>query len=647
MLKSMRRKTITRNIIIGIIVALLASYVLVSFGQAPPKVQGDVIARLGDSTIKFRDALIQKENLRSRFTSLDAERINQFAASTLISDAIFLHGAKDAGMHVSDEELKDYVVHLRKMLGGEDHYLTNEQWRDFIQYRYRLQVENFEEYLRDKEILVQRFRTILGDSAFLPEAELKQAYIQENTKLDMELVLLNPYMVREQVALDDAALRAYYDANPQLFMSGDQRQIRFVTVEKKAFQDAITPSEEDISTYYEDNKERAFKDPEKVKISHILLAMADRTEEEATDTLNDIRQEIEDGLDFAEAAKKYSEHGPTKESGGQLPLSPRGQLARQFGPEFEKAAFDTQVGSMSQPVKSRLGMHLIRVEERTPEGIRSLDDCRDEIVKILKREKGTVQARTRASDFLAQLELGRGFEEAASEMELTVSVSPFFDAHNQSNLGDVLGMNGRVRQKVFELEKVEDFTEVIDAGAMFVVAQWAAEKEPEPLPFDENLMRIRLSAQSLRGKELILKTLDEIKAKLAADASMDLRTACGSYDFIADNAVMQTGLFGADDVPVQLRVPEIDVEEDLFPLEQGAFLGPMEVRNETQFVLGRVVQKESADMELYAKERMNIISSLRGEAQYELLSLYADAMRETLDPNQQIAARVQATLAKF
>ncbi len=85
---------------------------------------------------------------------------------------------------------------------------------------------------------------------------------------------------------------------------------------------------------------------------HLLVS----TEEEC---LN-IKKEIEDGLDFADAAKKYSSC-PSKAQGGDLGEFGPGQMV----PEFDKVVFSADVGSLEGPVKTQFGYHLLEVTARS------------------------------------------------------------------------------------------------------------------------------------------------------------------------------------------------------------------------------------------------------------------------------------------
>lgn len=87
------------------------------------------------------------------------------------------------------------------------------------------------------------------------------------------------------------------------------------------------------------------------RASHILV----KTEQEAVS----IQKRIADGEDFAAVAKRFSKC-PSGKNGGDLGWFGKGMMV----PEFEKAAFEEEVGKIVGPVKTQFGYHLIKVTGR-------------------------------------------------------------------------------------------------------------------------------------------------------------------------------------------------------------------------------------------------------------------------------------------
>lgn len=73
----------------------------------------------------------------------------------------------------------------------------------------------------------------------------------------------------------------------------------------------------------------------------------------------DLKQQLANGADFAELAKKHSSC-PSSSDGGNLGAFGPGQMV----PEFDQVVFSAPVGVVQGPVKTQFGMHLLEVTSR-------------------------------------------------------------------------------------------------------------------------------------------------------------------------------------------------------------------------------------------------------------------------------------------
>jgi peptidyl-prolyl cis-trans isomerase SurA len=85
----------------------------------------------------------------------------------------------------------------------------------------------------------------------------------------------------------------------------------------------------------------------------------------ALNKTQNIRDEIIAGLTFADAAKKYSEDIQSGENGGNLGYVSRGTFVQ----EFDKVVFTLDLNTLSEPVKTQFGYHLIEVLQRSGEKV--------------------------------------------------------------------------------------------------------------------------------------------------------------------------------------------------------------------------------------------------------------------------------------
>jgi peptidyl-prolyl cis-trans isomerase C/foldase protein PrsA len=144
--------------------------------------------------------------------------------------------------------------------------------------------------------------------------------------------------------------------------------------------DGVVITEEEVENYYEENKSK-FKRPARVKARHILVTTDDKTDQEAKAKAKEVLNKLKEGADFATLAKEYSE-GPSAENGGDLGYFSKGQMV----PAFEQAAFSLQVDEISEPVKTKFGYHIIKVEDKQEAEIVSLADAKEKIKNLLTQQ---------------------------------------------------------------------------------------------------------------------------------------------------------------------------------------------------------------------------------------------------------------------
>jgi parvulin-like peptidyl-prolyl isomerase len=139
----------------------------------------------------------------------------------------------------------------------------------------------------------------------------------------------------------------------------------------------VEPTEEEVQDFYDENKATRFTIPERRCIRHILFA--EDQEEEA----EDVKDQLENGGDFAELAEEYSEDPGSRERGGDLGCQPKGG----FVSEFDEAAFDAEEGEILGPVETDFGYHIIEVTDIQPEEVTPLEEVAPEIEERLSQQR--------------------------------------------------------------------------------------------------------------------------------------------------------------------------------------------------------------------------------------------------------------------
>jgi parvulin-like peptidyl-prolyl isomerase len=153
----------------------------------------------------------------------------------------------------------------------------------------------------------------------------------------------------------------------------------------------VEVTDEDVQAYYEENQAQ-FEQPASRKVRHILVkskALADR-----------IHRELENGADFAQLAKRYSEDPGSKNEGGEL-TAQKGATV----PPFDKTAFELDTGELSDPVKTQFGWHIIEaVDDVVEANTQDLSAVEEQIRATLLDEKKNTRINEWAKELEARFE---------------------------------------------------------------------------------------------------------------------------------------------------------------------------------------------------------------------------------------------------
>jgi parvulin-like peptidyl-prolyl isomerase len=143
----------------------------------------------------------------------------------------------------------------------------------------------------------------------------------------------------------------------------------------------VGPSQKEIEQFYEQNKAAQFTTPEARCTRHILFNKDQKAKAE------EVKQQLQNGGDFAELAKEYSQDPGSAEQGGELGCIGRGETV----PNFEEAVFNAKQGEIVGPVETEFGYHLIEVTEIQEEATQPLSEVEGQI-----RDQLTTEAQSQA-----------------------------------------------------------------------------------------------------------------------------------------------------------------------------------------------------------------------------------------------------------
>jgi foldase protein PrsA len=155
-----------------------------------------------------------------------------------------------------------------------------------------------------------------------------------------------------------------------------KKQVIMSAVQEDVLKD-VTVTDEDVQTYYDENKDKQFSVGAGANVAHILV--------DSEDTAKSLKAKLDAGADFATLAKENSKDTGTATKGGSLGFVPYNST--QYVAEFVEGFKNLKEGEVSQPVKSQYGYHLIKATGLKAATITPLDQVKDQIKSTLLQQK--------------------------------------------------------------------------------------------------------------------------------------------------------------------------------------------------------------------------------------------------------------------
>lgn len=191
--------------------------------------------------------------------------------------------------------------------------------------------------------------------------------------------------------------------------------VSFKPVPTKPERDAV--SEAEINTYFNAHK-KDYERPGSAVLSIVAISRR-ATAADSAETLKKItalRAEMAKGTKLEDIAKRESDDSVTGSKGGDLGRSVKGAYVK----AFDNAAFSLPLGTVSQPIKTEYGYHLIRVDNRKADTV-----WLHHVLKLVKQGDSVATKTDREADRLAKLAAGSlvpaAFDTATKAMGLLVS----------------------------------------------------------------------------------------------------------------------------------------------------------------------------------------------------------------------------------
>ncbi len=414
---------ITTFVLFGLLIASFAVWGIGDIFRGSSPVSS--IAKVGGEPIPTRDytqALSREVNrLSARFGGqLDMDQARAFGIpeqvlNGMIGRALFDRKGADLGMLVTDDQ-------IRRLIAQQDAFKNDRGGFDRARFEQQLRIlgmgeGEYVETLR-RDLIRQQLAGAVSAAVVVPRQLVEALYGYRNERRVAQYVMVRSDSFTDMAAPNEPALEAFHKEFSERFMAPERRTVTLVELHAAdlATESAVSEAQlrEEFETRFED-----FVTPETRGLEQIVFENGDQA--------RDARTRLDGGADFATVAEDMT---------GDKPID-LGVMERDALPEeLAQAAFALSDGTVSEPVESVLGWHILRVVKIEPRQEPTFAEVREELAKEVALRIAIDSMVSIANQLDDELGAGASLDQAARALNLTARRIEAIDRQGRDSAGE-------------------------------------------------------------------------------------------------------------------------------------------------------------------------------------------------------------------
>lgn len=586
--------------ILGIIVIVFVFWGVGSFSSK----RANRVAMVNGEVIDIREyqeaynKLVEqvKAKLGSNFNEeiMKALNIKKRALDNVILKRLLIQEAKKMKFSVADDELKQVIGSIEAF--QRDGAFNKKEYERALS-RNHMVPDVFEESVRES-ILIERLMSFITGNVKVTENEALKWFNWKGALVNVDYVLFEPDKYKD-INPSTEELKEFFDKNKQTYKTEKKVKASYALFGPDAYFDRVKVGDNDIKEYYESNIDK-FISPKTVDASHILCKVDEGASLEqielAKQKADKVSKMIEEGQPFTKLAKQYSDC-PSKANGGHLGAFEKKAMVEPFASK----AFSMEQGEISEPVLTRFGWHIIKIEKINKEKTLSLKEVENKIRTKLINEKAKKLAYAEAEQLFDMAIDIKSLSTAAEKLGMQIKTTDFFSQKDVSDAKDA-DMQVLVESGVFAMPDKE-ISDIKEIGNKYCIVEVMETMLPKIPDLDDVKDAVKADLIKEIKWEKAKKDAEDLLSALKKDD--DLIKESKKYTLTPS----ETGLFGRNGTMGSIGY-EPQLSEAAFKLSGNNQYTEGPVKGNNGFYVIRFKERKYPSEQDFAKEKEKIENAL-------------------------------------
>ena len=423
---------------------------------------------------------------------LDEDTSLSLIKNEIINQKTLLAQAKRMGLTTSEQKAKQEIINLDNFQG--------DQGFDQALFESSVRMNGFttDEYIRlvQESMSLDTLLKAMGVSAFPIEKEIIAMASMLETSRDINFIKINKAELENAQEASLTEGQEFYDANPFLFLSQEQRDFSYIVLTFDAFKEQVNVPDgyiEEAYADYTDDIEGQMQN----RISHYMIEKSNYDNAvDAREAIDKVLKDIQSGmLTFENAVTESSDDAGSKDSVGDLGFS----SGDAFPEEFETAISSMALNELSEVLELDDSFHILKLTEVLKPEVKSSAEMEKQLLEELVDAEALALMQEGFLDLEAMVLEGSTLGELADAAKQSISITGLQNIE-EINLQ---GFDNYSSEDLFDAAVAPNKIEIFESEDSYAFVMLTQKLESSVQPFIDVAEQAITEVRSQKANQLI------------------------------------------------------------------------------------------------------------------------------------------------
>ena len=478
-----------------------------SYGTVNGEPVTQIDINIATSNVVQRLKLIYGEEFS--LEDLDEETSLGLIKNQIINSKTLIAQAKRMGLTSSEEKAKQEIINQDSFQG--------DQGFDQALFESSIRMAGYspDEYIRlvQESISLDSLTNAMSVSAFPIEKDIITMAAMLETSRDINFIKINKDDLENSQKASLVEGQEFYDANPFLFLSQEQRDFSYIVLTFDAFKEQVNVPDGYIAEAYADYIE-GIEGQMQNRISHYMVEKSNYdSSANARQGIDKVLKDIQSGiLTFEDAVTESSDDAGSKDSFGDLGLS----SGDAFPEEFETAISNMVLNELSEVLELEDSFHILKLTEVLKPEVKTLAAMEKQLLEELVDAEALALMQEGFLDLESMVLEGSTLGELADAANQSISITGL---QNMEEI-NLQGFDNYSSEDLFDAAVMPNKIEIFESEESYAFVMLTQKLESSVEPFIDVAEQAIAEVRSQKANQLIEVLSQDVEAILSGSKAL-------------------------------------------------------------------------------------------------------------------------------